>query len=191
MSLFPYTHYIWTRAWQYDMFCWQQSVIIYDHWLLLTFSISPNVYFISHKHPALVSSLFFFLRCVSFSSFLKTPQNVLCFFFLICVFIWLPQVLAAACGIFSCGMQALVPWPGIKLRLPPLRVRSLSPWTTWEVPSLLFGKLVLVLLLFLLHRTSMPLAIYRAELSIHCCLTNYSKTYFQTASMYCRAVSFF
>ena len=31
---------------------------------------------------------------------------------------------------------------------------------------------------------SMPLAIYRAELVIHCCLTNYSGTYFQTTSIY-------
>ena len=101
-----------------------------------------------------------------------------------CLFIWLPQVLVEACGIFSCGMRALVPWPGVKPRLPAWRVRSLSHWTTWEVPSLLFGKLVLVLLLFLLHKMSMPLAIYRAEFVIHCCLTNYSGTYFQTTSIY-------
>ena len=31
----------------------------------------------------------------------------------------------------------------------------------------------------------MPLDIYRAELVIHCCLTNYSRTYFQTTSIYC------
>ena len=30
----------------------------------------------------------------------------------------------------------------------------------------------------------MPLAIYRAELVIRCCLTNYSRTYFQTTSIY-------
>ena len=42
-------------------------------------------------------------------------------------------VLVAACGIFSCSMQDLIPWPGIKPRAPALGVWSLSHWTTKEV----------------------------------------------------------
>ena len=30
------------------------------------------------------------------------------------LFIWLHWILAAACGIFSCNMKDLVPWPGVK-----------------------------------------------------------------------------
>ena len=59
------------------------------------------------------------------------------------MFIWLGQVLAAACGIFdlsllwyvnsSCGIWDIVPWPGIKPRPPTLEAWSLSHWTTREV----------------------------------------------------------
>ena len=41
-----------------------------------------------------------------------------------------------ACGIFSCGMWDLVPGSGIEPRSPVLGVRSLSHWTTREVPEL-------------------------------------------------------
>ena len=34
----------------------------------------------------------------------------------------------------SCGMWDLVPWPGIEPRPPALGARSLSHWTTREVP---------------------------------------------------------
>ena len=54
--------------------------------------------------------------------------------------------LGLSCGIevfdLSCGAWDLVPWPGIELRLPALGVRSLSHWTTREVPSdLIFTEL--------------------------------------------------
>ena len=49
----------------------------------------------------------------------------------ICLFIYL-----AAPGL-SCSTWDLVPQPGIEPRLPALRVRSLSHWTTREVPQLL------------------------------------------------------
>ena len=35
---------------------------------------------------------------------------------------------------FSCGMQDLVPWPGIKPGPPALGAQSLNFWTTREVP---------------------------------------------------------
>ena len=38
--------------------------------------------------------------------------------------------------VFSCSMWDLVPWPGIEPRLPTLGMRSLSHWTTREVPEL-------------------------------------------------------
>ena len=44
--------------------------------------------------------------------------------------------LVAAFGIFSYGMRDLVPWPGIKPRLPALGAWSLNCWTTREVPGL-------------------------------------------------------
>ena len=55
------------------------------------------------------------------------------------LFVWLHWVLVAAheiiscstaCGIFSCRMWNLVPWPGIIPGLPALGARSLSHWTT-------------------------------------------------------------
>ena len=49
------------------------------------------------------------------------------------VFTWLHCVLAVACRICSSGMWDLVPWPGIKGPLH-LGARSLSHWTTREVP---------------------------------------------------------
>ena len=68
------------------------------------------------------------------------------------LFIWLHWVLIAGssifvalCGIFSCSrgtlsyeMWDLVPWPGIEPQPPALGVRSLSHWTTREVPDYIF-----------------------------------------------------
>ena len=52
----------------------------------------------------------------------------------VCLCIWLPWVLVAALGIFSCGMWNLVPWPRIEPWPPALTAWSLSRWTTREVP---------------------------------------------------------
>ena len=59
------------------------------------------------------------------------------------LFIWLPQVLVAACRIFdlrcrifSCGMWGLVPRAGIEPRPAALGARSLSHGTTSEVLAL-------------------------------------------------------
>ena len=76
------------------------------------------------------------------------------FFFNIYLFIWLPQVLVAACGIFSCSMWTLrcgmlafscsmwilVPWPGIEPGPPALGAWSLNCWTIREVPSMRIFK---------------------------------------------------
>ena len=48
------------------------------------------------------------------------------------------QDLGLCCGmrdLFSCGMQDLVPRPGIKPRPPALGVQSLSRWTSREAPA--------------------------------------------------------
>ena len=90
------------------------------------------------------------------------------FFNIYFLFIWLHWVLAAAHGIFylscstrdlSCGMQTLscslwdlVPWLGIKPRLPALGMWSLSHWTTREVPRM--G--VFTVLLWYVFVTSLP-----------------------------------
>ena len=55
------------------------------------------------------------------------------FFFFFQLFIWLHQILVAACGIFSCIMWNLVSWPGLKPGPPALGVWNLSHWTTREV----------------------------------------------------------
>ena len=59
--------------------------------------------------------------------------NILKVFFFF--FFWLHLVLMAVCGIFNfhCGMQNLVPWPGIE---PALGECNLSHWTTREGPLL-------------------------------------------------------
>ena len=64
------------------------------------------------------------------------------FFFNVYLFIWLCQVLDAACGIFSCSTWDLVPWPGIKPWPPALGARSLSQWTIREVLSFLVQNLL-------------------------------------------------
>ena len=57
------------------------------------------------------------------------------------LFIWLPQVFTAACGILvvacelSFSMWDLVPWPGVEPRVPALGAQSLSHWTSREVLS--------------------------------------------------------
>ena len=63
------------------------------------------------------------------------------FFFLNYLLFWLCQVLVVAQGICRCGLWALscslwdlVPWPGIEPRPSALGMRSLSHWTTREVP---------------------------------------------------------
>ena len=44
-------------------------------------------------------------------------------------FLSLCWVLVAACGIFSCSIWGLVPWPGIEPGSPMLGMWSLSHWT--------------------------------------------------------------
>ena len=44
------------------------------------------------------------------------------------------NLLVAAYGLLSCGMWDRVPWPGIESRPPALGARSLTHWTTREVP---------------------------------------------------------
>ena len=41
------------------------------------------------------------------------------------LFSWLHPILVAARGIFSCGTQDSVPWPGTDLRYPTLKVQNL------------------------------------------------------------------
>ena len=53
-------------------------------------------------------------------------------------FFFLTMYLVALC--LSCSMWALAPWPGIKPRPPALGARSVSHWTTREVPVPLFLK---------------------------------------------------
>ena len=87
-----------------------------------------------------------------FFSFLK---NIYLFF------IWLHQVLVtacgifvAACGIFSCGMQDLVPRPGIEPGSPALGVQSPNHWTTREVPNVFFIQLTHEQCEFEVHRST-------------------------------------
>ena len=76
--------------------------------------------------------------CVSIQSH-DQNQDYIFFFFLI----WVPWVLVVDCEFFSCSMQTLscgmrdlVPRPGIKPGPPALGARSLSHWTTREVPRI-------------------------------------------------------
>ena len=54
-------------------------------------------------------------------------------FFFIClgqVLVAIHEMFFAACRIFSCDMQGLLPWPGIEPGPPALGAQSLSQWTT-------------------------------------------------------------
>ena len=65
-----------------------------------------------------------------------TEKQVLAFFFFYCLFIWLQWVSVVALGIFSCAMRDLVPQAGMEPGPPALGARSLSHWTTREVPAI-------------------------------------------------------
>ena len=64
-----------------------------------------------------------------------------CCIFTINLFVWLCWVLVVAHGVFSCSMWGPVPWPEIESGPPELGARSLSHWTTMEVPLYLFKML--------------------------------------------------
>ena len=53
-------------------------------------------------------------------------------FIFIYLLMWLYWVLAMMCGIFSCSMCYLVPWPGVEPGSPALGAWSLSLWSTKE-----------------------------------------------------------
>ena len=63
-----------------------------------------------------------------------SPCNSVFSFFFFYLFIWLHHVLVAACGIFSYGMWDLGSQSGIQPRPTVFGARSLSHWTTREVP---------------------------------------------------------
>ena len=89
------------------------------------------------KHLLLLTLVTTHQRVCSYStscSFLVSFSSFPLFFFLICLFIWLHQVLTVVRGFFSGSMQGLVPWPGIKPEASALGAWSLSHWTIREIP---------------------------------------------------------
>ena len=70
----------------------------------------------------------------NFWPYSKSIYKIKYIYIYVYVFIWLHQVFIAECGIFSCSMWDLVPWPGIKPRPPALGVQIFSHWTIREVP---------------------------------------------------------
>ena len=78
-------------------------------------------------------------------------------YLLVNLFIWLCQVLIVASRIFSsrtwtlsCGMQDLVPRPGIELRPRALGAHKLSHWTTREILTFFVCLFVCLFLLLTL-----------------------------------------
>ena len=59
--------------------------------------------------------------------------------------------LIGCCGLFSCSMRDLVPWPGIKPGPPELGTQCLSHWTTREVPGGFFKMIFSVPWIFHLY----------------------------------------
>ena len=51
------------------------------------------------------------------------------------IYLAVPMILVAACGIFSCNKRDLIPWPGIESRPPALGAQSIIHWTSREVPE--------------------------------------------------------
>ena len=74
--------------------------------------------------------------CLEYCLALKEWEGFFFLIFYLCI--WLCWVLIATCGIFSCGMQDLVPQPGIEPGSPTLGAQSLSHWATREVPEKVF-----------------------------------------------------
>ena len=83
--------------------------------------------------PIQILLLLLLLSCFSSVRLCATPQKAAHHHYL---FSWLCYVLVVAFRIFSCGMWDLVPRPGNKPGPPAFGVRSLSHWTTREVPLL-------------------------------------------------------
>ena len=93
-----------------------------------------------HQHGILTATVVFANINLPGDLKLNFPDDSRCifFFFLLILFIWLCPFLVEACKIFSCSMWDLVPRPGIEPRPPALGARSLSHWTTREVPWCIF-----------------------------------------------------
>ena len=62
------------------------------------------------------------------------PSTVMIITVSISLFIWLYWVLAAACGIFSCGVWNLVPWQGAAPRPPAWECGVLTAGQPREIP---------------------------------------------------------
>ena len=69
-----------------------------------------------------------FIDFLFLCAFIPDSERVFTIFQKLCIF----YLVALDLG---CGMWGLVPWPGIESRSPALEARSLSQWTTKEVPN--------------------------------------------------------
>ena len=74
---------------------------------------------------------------------LKKKKIIYIYIVFIYLFIWLHWVLIVACGLFSCSMWDIVPWPMFKLRPPALEARSHSYWPTRKALDVLLDQLPL------------------------------------------------
>ena len=81
-------------------------------------------------------SFVFFLTGMGESSVQEMRDGAFWFFCFVnnCFSFFFLNIYLAALGL-SCSMWHLVPWPGIKSGSPALGIRSLSRWTTKEVPG--------------------------------------------------------
>ena len=68
----------------------------------------------------------------SYSHFFK--QSLCCIVYWFLSF-WKKHLFILPCQVLAVAMWDLVPWPGIKPRLPTLEVWSFSHWITREVPG--------------------------------------------------------
>ena len=118
----------------------------------LDFSLAPAA---EQKEAALNSSSTSrtFYLVWSYSTCPPLPEILLLLLFLIFTFMsffncagsylghtW-ALTFVAACGIFSCGVWDLLPWPEIEPGTPALGAQSLSHWSTRKVPLCFFSAL--------------------------------------------------
>jgi len=102
----------------------------YMFWLFAVWRYSKDIWIFllpsfRHRHLFLLAPLFLYIHFVYLYGCASSS-----------IFIAPLRIFSYGMQTFSCGMQDLVPWPGIEPGAPTLETLRLSLWTTREAPLL-------------------------------------------------------